>query len=132
MTEQYRKIIYYCIAMLVLLVIVLLLPAEWNMHVGKSQREWDHEWSDAGDAALLADTPAERQAALHRVTKLHEYNDKGHISESRDMSWSIQIFRFAFIVAIFSLCFVVLKMVIKEIRRLNRSRTEAAEGSATK
>ena len=131
MNSQYRKIIHYCIALVTLLAIVLIMPSKWEMKIGKSPNEYDQEWNKASDAALLADTREERQAALHRVKGLYDYRTEGHINEIRDMGWTLKVFRFVLIVAILSLCWLIMKMVFKELRRLRKAEKATAKGSVT-
>jgi hypothetical protein len=131
MNRHYKTIIYYCIALVVLFLILLLMPRDWETKSGMSQRDYDKAISKAQDSVLKADTPRERQVALRQVKGLKDYQKAGRIAEVRDMRWALNILRYVLIVAILSLCWVIIRLVIKEIRRQNMAKGKAVNNSAT-
>ena len=119
MSKELKRIIHFCIVVLVLLVIVIFLPTSWNMKTGKSYHE---------NRAALAGTTAETEYADNPYYSRQETG----ADETNNMSWTLPFIKFMLIVWILSLSWVILKMVKREIRRIHKSREDAAGSSAAR
>ena len=121
MNKRYKKILNYSIALLVLFAILVALPWHWKTRTGMSQVDYDKALTKAKEAMLLAENPVQRQAAVRKIEFLKDYKNTGKIEELRDMRWALEYMRYLIIVALLGLCFIIGRLVLEELRRLERA-----------